>query len=146
LGHGGLTGLDRAGGGLGIGRVGLAAAAAGLAVGPVDLHHDLAVGGQKAGQGGTVGAGAFHAPGVGLTEPAGPGEQVLIAGGRGGDAAGADATAELVVGVGDMAVQVGVDPHGDRLGCSGLCHAGDGRLLSLAGQGMARAPAGRTAL
>jgi hypothetical protein len=109
-GHGGLAGLDRAGGGLGIGRVGLAAAAAGLAVGSVDLHHDLAVGGQEAGQGGAVGAGAFHAPGDGLAEPAGPGEQVLIAGGRGGDAAGADAAAELVVGVGDVAVQVGVDP------------------------------------
>ena len=35
-GHGGLAGLDRAGGGLGVGRVGLAAAAAGLAVGSVD--------------------------------------------------------------------------------------------------------------
>jgi hypothetical protein len=42
LGHGGLAGLDRAGGRLGIGRVGLAAAVAGLAVGSVDLHHDLA--------------------------------------------------------------------------------------------------------
>jgi hypothetical protein len=41
---------------------------------------------------------------------------------------------------------VGVDPDGDRLGCGGVCHAGDGRLLSFAGQGMARAPAGRTAL
>jgi hypothetical protein len=48
--------------GLGLGRVGLAAAAAGLAVGSVDLHHDLAACGQEAGQGGAGGAGAFHAP------------------------------------------------------------------------------------
>ena len=67
-GHGGLTGLDRAGGGLGIGRVGLAAAA-GLAVGSVDLDHDLAVGGQEAGQGGTVGAGAVHAQAMGWPSP-----------------------------------------------------------------------------
>jgi hypothetical protein len=145
-GHGGLAGLHRAGGRLGVGRVGLAAAAAGLAVAPVDLQDDLAVGGQEAGQGGAIGAGAFHPPDDGFAKPAGPGEQVLIAGGSGGNAAGVDAAAQLVVGVGDVQVEVGVDPDGDRLDGNGVCHAGDGRLLSLAGQGMARAPAGRTAL
>jgi len=44
-------------------------AAPGLTVGPVDLQHDLAVGGKEAGQGGAVGAGALHAPGDGLAEP-----------------------------------------------------------------------------
>jgi hypothetical protein len=79
-----------------------------------------------------------------LAEPAGPGEQVLIAGGGGGDAAGADAAAELVAGVGEVAVQVGVDPDGDRLGRSGRGHAGDGRLRSVAGQGWpARRPGGQ---
>jgi hypothetical protein len=146
-GHGGLAGLHRAGGRLGVGRVGLAAVAAGGPVGPVDLQDDLAVGGEEAGQGGAVGAGAFHPPGVDdLAEPARPDEQVLIAGGSGGGAAGVDAAAQLVVGVGDVQVEVSVDPDGDRLDGNGVCHAGDGRLLSLAGQGMARAPAGRTAL
>ena len=37
-GHGGLAGLHRAGGGLSVGRVRLAVAPAGLAVGPVDLQ------------------------------------------------------------------------------------------------------------
>jgi hypothetical protein len=53
--------------------------------------------------------------------------------------------AELVVGMGDVDVLVGVDPDG-QLGCDRVCHAGDGRLLSLAGVGVARAPAGRTTL
>ncbi len=44
-------------------------AASGLAVGPVDLQDGLAVGDKEAGQGGTVGAGALHAPSVDLAEP-----------------------------------------------------------------------------
>jgi len=140
-----LPSLDRAGGGLGVDRVGLAVAAAGGAVGAVDLQHGLALGGKEAGQGGAVGAGALYAPGVDLAEPPRPGEQVLVAGGGGGDADGGHAAAELVLGVGDMDVEVGVDPDGELPGC-GVCHAGDGRLLSFAGRGVARAPAGRTAL
>jgi len=81
-------------------------AASRLPVGPVDLHHDLAVGGKEAGQRGAVGPGAFHAPGDGLAEPAGPGEQVLVAGGGSGDLEGSHAAAELVGCVGDMDVQV----------------------------------------
>ena len=107
------AGLHRPGGGLGVEGVGLAVAAPGLAVGPVDLQDGLAVGGEEAGQGGAVGAGALHAPGDGLAEPARPGEQVVVAGGGGGDLDGVDAAAELVVGVGDVDVQVGVDPDGD---------------------------------
>ena len=44
-----------------------------------------------------------------------------------------------------MDLKVGVDPDGE-LGRGGVCHAGHGCLLSLAGWGTARAPAGRTAL
>jgi hypothetical protein len=69
---------------------------------------------------------------------------VLVAAWGGEDTDGVDTTAELIVGVGDVEVQVGVDPDGDPPGC-GLGDAGDGRLLSIAG-GMARAPAGPTAL
>jgi hypothetical protein len=70
-GHGGLASLHRAGGGLSVGRVGLAAAPTGLAVGPVDLQNDLALSDKETGQGGAVGAGALHAPGDGFAEPAG---------------------------------------------------------------------------
>jgi len=36
--------------------------------------------------------------------------------------------------VGDVDVEVGIDPDGDLgPGRAGVCHAGDGRLLSLAG-------------
>lgn len=40
--------------------------------------------------------------------------------------------------MGDMDVQVGVDPDGE-LGRGGVCHAGDGRLLSFAGREGTRA-------
>jgi hypothetical protein len=53
---------------IGVQRVGLAASAAGLAVGPVDLEHDLAMGDKQAGQGGAVAAGALHTPGVDLAQ------------------------------------------------------------------------------
>jgi hypothetical protein len=114
-------------------------AAAGLPIGAVDLEDDLACCVQEASQRGAIGASAFHAPGLDLTEPVGPGEQVLVAAGGGGDPDGVDTTAELVVGVGDVEVQVGVDPDGDPPGC-GLCDAGDGRLLSIAGGWHARRP------
>jgi len=104
--------------------VGLAAAAAGLAVGPVDLEHDLAVGDQEAGQGGAVAAGALHTPGVDLAEPPGPGEQVPVAGGGGRDADRGQAAAECVLGVGDVDVQMGVDPDGDARPLQ-LCDGGD---------------------
>ena len=61
----GLSGLDRPGGGLGIERIGLARASPGRPVGAVDLDHDLAVGGQEAGQPSAVAAGALHPPATG---------------------------------------------------------------------------------
>ncbi len=88
--------------------------AAGGAVRPVDLDHDLVVGVQKAGQAGAVGAGAFHAPRLDLAESAGPGEKGLIAVRGGWDAGGGHAPAELVVGMGDVDVEVRVDPDRDR--------------------------------
>jgi hypothetical protein len=54
----GRSSLDRSGGGLGIEGIGLALAASGGPVWPVDLDHDLAVGGQEPGQGSAVAAGA----------------------------------------------------------------------------------------
>jgi hypothetical protein len=130
--HRDVAGLHGLGGGLGVQRIVLAVAAPGGPVGPVDFQHDLVLGDKEAGQGGAVGAGALHAPGDGLAESPGPGEQVLVAAGGGVYLDGVHAAAELVVGVGDVDVQVRVDPDGD-LWRGGVCHAGDGRLLCLAG-------------
>jgi hypothetical protein len=117
--------------------------AAGGAVGPVDLDHDLAVGVQEAGQAGTVGAGAFHAPCLDLAESAGPGEQGLVAVRGGRDAGGGHAPAELIACVGDVDVEVGSTPTvtGER-SCAIVVIAVSFRDWWW----MARAPAGRTAL
>jgi hypothetical protein len=140
-----LAGLDRAGGGLGVDRVGLAPPAAGGPVGAVDLQHDLACLVQEAGQGGPVAAGALDAEGLDLAESLCPDKQVLVARRRGRDADGANAPAELVFGMGDVDVAVGVDPDRDT-GRLGVCDGGDGHLL-LPGWGWtARRPGGRTPL
>jgi hypothetical protein len=126
-------------------RPGIASAleASGLAVGPVDLQHRLVVGGEEAGQPGAVAAGAFHPPGDGRTEPPGPGQQLSVAGRGGRDLQGVQLAAELVGGVGDVDVQVGIDPD-RQLGHGGVWDAGDGRLLSSTGQGWhARRPGGQ---
>jgi len=82
--------------------------------------------------------------GASANKPAGPGQQVLVAGGGGGSLEGGHAPAELVGCVGDMDVQVGVDPmvSWGAVGCGMLVMA----VSSAWRGGMARAPAGRTAL
>jgi hypothetical protein len=136
-----VTGLHRAGGGLGVQRVGLASPAAGGPVGAVDLQHDLACLVQEAGQGGPIAAGALDAEGLDVAESSRPGKQVLIARRRGRDADVAKTSAELVFGVGDVDVAVGVDPDRDtsRSACAMVVMAisfsrvGDGRHPGRAG-------------
>src|SRR5207249_3271813 len=60
-------------------RIRLAPPPAGGAVGPVDLQHDLVVGGQEASQPSTVTAGAFHPECLDLAQALGPGQQRPIA-------------------------------------------------------------------
>ena len=67
FGDGTLLGLDRAGGGLGVQGVGLAPSAPRLAVGAVDLDHDLAEAVQKSSQPSPEAAGALDPPGLDLT-------------------------------------------------------------------------------
>jgi len=121
---GGFAGLDRAGGGIGVDRIALAAPPPSLPVGPVDLHDPLAVAGQEAGQPGAVAAGALHAPGGDLAQGVGPGQQLRVAGAAGRHLGRAKPAAELVTGGGDVGVLVGVDPDGDPRRC-GVCHGGD---------------------
>ncbi|GAB3849460.1 hypothetical protein GCM10027610_072580 [Dactylosporangium cerinum] len=74
--------------------VGFAVAAAGGAVGAVDLDHGDLVAAQVAGEGGAVGAGAFHAGAVQDAEAVGPGQQLLVAGGGGREGGVGDVDAE----------------------------------------------------
>jgi hypothetical protein len=69
----------RAGGGLGVDRVGLAVAAPGGLVGLVDLGHLDALGVQVAGQRGAVGAGALNPGPPERAEGAGPGGELVVA-------------------------------------------------------------------
>ena len=119
LGMAALAGQDRSGGGLGIDRVGLAPPAAGLAVGAVDLNHDLALRAQEASQPGPIAAGPFHPAGCHLAKSAGPVQQRPIAARR-GRIASWPGDGRTVVGDGDVDIAVGVDPDRDpdRLGCA----------------------------
>jgi hypothetical protein len=66
------VGLGRAGGGLGIQRIGLATPAPRRPVGAVDLDHDLTLGAQEASQPSPEAAGALDPPGLELAETLGP--------------------------------------------------------------------------
>jgi hypothetical protein len=132
-------GLDGSGGDLGVQRVGLAAPAPGLAVGTVDLDHDLAVTVQEARQPSPEAAGTFDPPALDLAQALGPAQQLGIAGRSGRDADGVQAPTKAVVGHRDVDLGVGIDPDRDLRG-RWLCHGGDGRLLSVVGW---TAPTGR---
>ena len=124
---------------------GLAPLAAGLAVGPVHLPHQLALGGQEPDQPSAVTPSPLHAPGLHLAQTLGPGQHRPIAPRRGRNPGRGQMAAELVQGAGDMKVAVGIDPDGDpaRLGgCAMVVMA-----VSLPDKGRwLRRPSGRTTL
>ena len=126
---GGLAGQHRSSSRLGIHRVGLTPPTTGLAIWPIDLHHDLVVGGQEASQTSTVAAGAFHPEHLDLTQTLGPVQQLPIAPGLGGNPGGGQVAAQLVQGAGDMHLAMGVDADRDPAR-PGVCDGGDGRLPS----------------
>jgi hypothetical protein len=95
---------------LGVDRVRLALAAAGAAVGTVDLHDLEAVGAGEPGQASAVGAGAFDTDALHRPEAFGPGDQGDIAPSRSRKRLGAAQPPRLVDDRGHMLVQVGVDP------------------------------------
>jgi len=141
-----LASLHRASGGLGVEGVGLATPPTSGTVGPVDRHDHLTVAAQEPRQPHAVGAGALNTPGVKLAEPTGPGEQATVAAGGGGHADGVQAAAELIFGVGDVDIAMGIDPHGHARG-AGVCHRGHGHLLRPGAQADGtRRPSGRTVL
>ena len=111
----GTAGEDGPGGFDGVERVGLAAAAPGLAVGAVDLFEDLDPGGlQEPAQPDAVGAGALNPDPCELSEAGQPSVQVLVARWRGGERLDAQHAAVRVQRSGDMGVEVRVNPARDR--------------------------------
>ena len=108
-------GQDGVGGGDGVDGVGLAVAAAGGAVGAVDLDHGDAVAAQVSGQGRAVGAGALHPGTVQHAEATGPGQQLPVAGAGGGELGAGQQDAQDGDDRGDVDVLVGVDTEDDLL-------------------------------
>ena len=94
--------------------VGLAVAAPGLTARAVNLDHRHADTAQEAGQAGPVGAGALDTDSLQRAEPDQPGVQVGEPGGRRRERLDAEHTAVAVERGGDMDIEVGVDPTGDR--------------------------------
>jgi hypothetical protein len=117
-----LTGEHGSCGCLGIGRVGLAALSAGLAVRSVHLDHLHAGIGQKPGQPGTPRAGAFHSDRAELAESAQPPEQRSISAESRRELLGAEHPAQLVDSHANMEVLVCVDATSDKRGR--ICHLG----------------------
>jgi hypothetical protein len=102
------------GGRLGVDWVGLAQAAAGPAVGSVNLDDLQAIGAHKPGQPGSVGAGAFDADLGHRPQALCPVDQRHITAGRGRKRGTAKDAAGLVDDRRHMAVGMGVDPDRDR--------------------------------
>jgi hypothetical protein len=138
-----LAGLHGAGGGLGVDRVGLAMAAAGGPVWPVDLHHPLPVAAEETGQFGPVAAGALDSERLDLAQRVSPAQQLGVASGGGRHQCGRQPAAQLVLGAGHVHLFVGVDPDREarRLG---VCDGGNRRpSCSTDAGGGWHAPAGR---
>jgi hypothetical protein len=133
-----LARLHRPSGGVGVNGVALAAPPAGCPVGPVDLQNPLARGGQEPDEPGAVAARALHPPGLDLTQPTGPGQQLAIASPAGRGDGDAKPAAQLVPGGGHMDVLVGVDPNGDPCRFE-VCHGGPAILPAATGGRTGRA-------
>src|SRR5215218_5537200 len=108
--------LHRPGGGVGVNGVALAEPPAGRPVGAVDLQDPLTRGGQEADEPGAVAARALHPPGLDLTQPTGPGQQLAIASPAGRGDGDAKPAAQLVPRCGHVDVLVRSTPTVTRAG------------------------------
>src|SRR5207302_8249272 len=107
-------GLGCPGGGEGVHRVGLAAPAAVLAVGPVHLDDGDALGEEMTGQPSAVAAGSLDTDEVHLAEAAKPSEQRPVARWRGREAPNAELATDPVQGGDDMHIEMRVDAGVDE--------------------------------
>jgi hypothetical protein len=126
-GGGGHPGQDRAGGGLGVDRVGLATLPAEPPVRPVDLHDAHPAVQQEPGQAGAVAAGAFDPDAVQVPVATKPAKQQLpVAATVGGELPVAQQPSLLVDDGGVVGAAVGVDAADDHPGAfpGALGHAG----------------------
>jgi hypothetical protein len=136
-GGGGPAGQHRQGGGDRVDGVGLAVAAAGGAVGAVDLDHGQVLVAQVAGQARAERAGSLDAGAAEVTETLGPGQQLVVAGGGGREGGSGDLDTERGDHCGDVGILVRVDAEDDvlagRVGLTvrgGVWHAGHGPFVS----------------
>jgi hypothetical protein len=120
--RGGHPGKDRAGGGLGVDRIRLAALPAGAPVWSVDLHDGDVLVQQVAGQAGAVAASAFDPDAVQASVPAKPAQQLPVAAPGGWELPVAKQPSLLVDDGGVVGTAVGVNPADDDPGALG--HAG----------------------
>jgi hypothetical protein len=126
-GGGGHPGQDRAGGGLGVDRVGLATLPAEPPVRPVDLHDAHPAVQQEPGQAGAVAAGAFDPDAVQVPVATKPAKQQLpVAATVGGELPVAQQPSLLVDDGGVVGAAVGVNAADDHPGAfpGALGHAG----------------------
>ncbi len=93
--------------------VGLAAAAAPLAVRSVDLHDGDVAGVEEPGQPGPVGPGALDAGELHRAKALEPAEQFGVTGGCRGELLDAEQGASFVKRRSDVDIEVGVDTRGD---------------------------------
>jgi hypothetical protein len=143
---GGHPSQHRAGGGLGVDRVGPAALVAGAPVWPVDLHHRDVLVQQVAGQAGAVAAGAFDPDGVEAAVAAQPAQQLPVATAVSGELPVADQPSLLVDDGGVVGAAVSVHSADDHPGAlvGALGHAGTAFPLEPRARTGTHRPGGRT--
>lgn len=141
-----LAGENGGGRRLGVDGVRLAAEASILSARPDDLQHQVAFALQVAGQSDAVAAGSLNPESDHLTVAPRRGQKSRIAASRGRDLEVPKIATELVFGMPDMAVLVGVDADRDAYWIVCVCDAGCCHRLSSIGVIGGRLPGGRTAL
>ena len=141
-----LAGENGGGRRLGVEGVRLAPQASILSARPDDLQHQVAFALQVAAQSDAVAAGSLNPESDHLTVAPRPGQKSRIAANRGRDLEVPKIATELVFGMPDMAVLVGVDADRDAYWIVCVCDAGCCHRLSSIGVIGGRLPGGRTAL
>jgi hypothetical protein len=117
-----VTGLRGTSGGDGVLGIALAAAAAALTVGTIDLNDTHSLGEEVSGQSSAIAAGALDAGELDLAEAAQPVEQCRVAGSRRLKGRHVEQRTVRVEGGSDVDVEVGVDTGGDPRCQGGHCH------------------------
>jgi hypothetical protein len=139
-------GQHRPRGRLGVDRVGLAAAPVLGPLGALDLHYGDPLGAQPAAQVSPVAAGPLDSDALHHPEPAGPGQELRVAGRGRGNRVGPQEAADLVQGGADVLVGVRVHPDRDRRQVGSVLRSHRAVLLGACGRGARNRRGRRTVL